>query len=144
VILIIAKGRELDKLLGRPAPGVRDFEPRGGAETRVTRQAKLASLTGFGGFPQEFGRVLANRPAQRKSFPLRGNSYSANDRSTTCFQELESGTEDASPSPDEVARNGALQRKNFGQRFSWAPLCIFYPTALPIPQTGRPFYTLDP
>ena len=26
---------------------------------------------------------------------------------------------------DEVARNGALLRKNFGQRFSWAPLAYF-------------------
>ena len=33
---------------------------------------------------------------------------------------------------DEVARNGALQRKNFGQRFSWAPLA-FSVSALPAP-----------
>ena len=50
---------------------------------------------------------------------------------------------------DEVARNGALQRKNFGQRFSWAPLAFFrkiFPpppnTALPIPQTERPVWFL--
>jgi hypothetical protein len=27
---------------------------------------------------------------------------------------------------DEVARNGALQRINFGQRFSWAPLAFWH------------------
>jgi hypothetical protein len=29
-------------------------------------------------------------------------------------------------SPDEVARNGALLENNFGQRFSWAPLCNLF------------------
>ena len=56
---------------------------------------------------------------------------------------------------DEVARNGALQRKNFGQRFSWAPLAFFASvlaekalpfrrSALPIPQTARLLWILDP
>lgn len=40
------------------------------------RRPKLATVAEFGGFPQEFGRLRAKGSAQRKSFPLRGNSYS--------------------------------------------------------------------
>src|SRR5580704_4639715 len=41
-----------------------------------------------------------------------------------CFQSFGIGTGDAMWEADEVARNGALSRINFGQRFSWAPLAF--------------------
>jgi hypothetical protein len=41
------------------------------------------------------------------------------------FQRLSVGQGDALPYSDEVARNGALVRINFGQRFSRASLAFF-------------------
>jgi hypothetical protein len=55
---------------------------------------------------------------ERNSFPLGGISYPITKISILCFQQFKSGTGDALEQTDEVARNGALQRKNFGQRFS--------------------------
>jgi hypothetical protein len=51
-----------------------------------------------------------------------------------CFQRFKIGIRDAKESPDEVARNGASSRINFGQRFSWAPLAFSLQDAQPLPQ----------
>jgi hypothetical protein len=40
------------------------------------------------------------------------------------FKGFRNGTESARTIPDEVARNGAFERINFGQRFSRTPLAF--------------------
>jgi hypothetical protein len=96
----------------------------------VPEASNPAMIAGFKGFPQGFGMARAPTGNQRKSFSRTGNSYPIMDFSLHCFQPLGNGSGGALPIADEVARNGALQRKNFGQRFSWAPLAFFSVGAL--------------
>jgi hypothetical protein len=105
----------------------------------VPEASNPAMIAGFQGFPQGFGMARAPTGNQRKSFSRTGNSYPIMDFSLHCFQPLGNGSGGALPIADEVARNGALQRKNFGQRFSWAPLAFFSVGALPLP----PFRSLS-
>jgi hypothetical protein len=53
--------------------------------SRSCCRLKLATVKGFRGFPQGFGRVRAKGSAQRKSFPLRGNSYSITEGLNVAF-----------------------------------------------------------
>jgi hypothetical protein len=75
-------------------------------------------------FNKRFGKARAQYPLESNSFPLGSKSYSLKALAAIYFQRLAIGRGDATQCPDEVARNGALSRINFGQRFSWAPLAF--------------------
>src|SRR6266852_5163370 len=106
-----------------------------------------ASLKAFGGFPQEFGSDLASDSVQRKSFPLAAIPTRLGNFPARVFSRLRVAARMLCTKTDEVARNGALQRKNFGQRFSWAPLAFLASasarSSLPRPNTAPPHPPTD-
>ena len=55
---------------------------------------------------------------------ISANPTSADRPVCKSFQRFKIGKQGAKTNVDEVARNGALSRINFGQRFSWAPLAF--------------------
>ena len=72
-----------------------------------------------------FWHRSCTRRCQRKSFSPSGNSYSVPCHHWPCiFRRLQLANRVLQPIADEVARNGAPSKINFGQRFSWTPLAF--------------------
>jgi hypothetical protein len=94
------------------------------ARSESLATVRIASYAAFR-FQQSLRQRSCHPMRGRKSFPPSGNSYPCDRFGCLAF----SGACDLAPrmlhrTVDEVARNGAFERINFGQRFSRTPLAF--------------------